>query len=247
MSCESLFSHMGFECREKSPGVYRVFSPMTFADGEPIGWYFVESDNHVLISDNANTLFRLSSVGIDVQDRQKWKGLSQIVSSFGMTLEHSGEILGKSLPNGASDLVSRYIGAMLAVAELEREINDVPPELDAYLREVEGHLRLWKPTSDLIVRPSIMGHSGRLHRFDFQLSDEFIEAARPHHARTGSILRKATDILNADSPPSILVVMDDREDPEKAKYESDILSSIVRVLPFTRLSNNLSGASSVKH
>lgn len=247
MSCEILFRHMGFECLEKSDGVYRVFSPMSFPDGEPIGWYFTETNNVVSISDNANTLFRLRSVGIDVSDRHRWRSLNQIVDSFGMQLSRSGEIIGNAQPKGTAHLVSRYIGAMLAVADLEREIHDTSPEASAYIDEVEGHLKLWKPNMEITRGPIVTGHSGRLHHFDFQMAEELVEAARPHFARTGSILRKATDIQNTASPPSILVVIDDREDPEKAKYESDILSVMVRVLPFTRLANNLSGASSTRH
>lgn len=247
MSCDNLFRTMGFHCIERRPGIFRVFSPITFPDGEPIGWYAEEAEKTVTISDNANTLFRLRSVGLDVSERNKWRSVKHIVESFGMKLKDSGEIIGVAQSVGAAKLVSNYIGAMLSISELEREVHEVTVESADFVEEVGARLLLWKPDSKLDRRPSVTGHSGRVHRFDFLFDDELVEAARPNPTRTGSILRKSTDVKNADNPPSILVVMDDRDDPERADYEIRILNSIVRVLPFSRLANNLSGAPEVRH
>lgn len=246
VTCESLFARMGFECRERSPGVYRVFTPLSFCDGEPIGLYFIQKSDTVHVSDNANTLFHLRSVGMDVSDRKKWKGIRQIVENFGIKLRDSGEVTAFASTTGAADLVSRYMAAMLSVADLERETFGITAEVSTYIDEVEEHLKMWKPDLDLILRPMVTGHSGRVHNFHFQFGDELIEAARPHSNRTGSILRKAADIQNSANPFQIMVVMDDREDPDRARAESDILMTMVKVLPFTRLASN-SGSMSVRH
>nr|WP_276307802.1 DUF1828 domain-containing protein [Stenotrophobium rhamnosiphilum] len=238
---------MGFECLEKSSGVYRVFTPLSFSDGEPISLYYIEERGMVRISDNADTLFHLRSIGMDVSDRKKWKGVGQIISTFGMKLEHSGEVTGIAVANGAAGLVSRYIGAMLAIADLEREVFGVGPEMTDFIDEVEGHLKLWRPNEELIRNCHAVGHSGRSHDFNFRMSDELIDAARPHSGKTGAILRKAADVQNSSLRVSIMVVMDDRFDPERARAESDILSTLVKVLPFSRLTNNLSGAPPVTH
>jgi hypothetical protein len=136
---------------------------------------------------------------------------------------------------------------MLALADLEREMMNIAPELSDYIDEVEGHLRLWKPTEKLERNIFVTGHSGRLHSFHFKQSNDLIEAARPHSSRTGSILRKAADVHNSSTPPTILVVMDDREDSERAKIETDILSTLVRVMPFSRLAGSLSGSPKTRH
>lgn len=127
MTCEALFRRMGFECHERSAGVYRVFTPLSFADGEPIGFYLDETGNIVRLSDNADTLFHFRSVGFDVSDRKKWQSISRIINSFGMSLHHSGEVIGISMASAASGLVSRYLGAMLAIADLERDMMNVTP------------------------------------------------------------------------------------------------------------------------
>jgi hypothetical protein len=243
VTCEALFARMGFECRQRSAGVYRVFTPLTFADGEPIGLYFQEDGTTVRVSDNANTLFHLRGRGIDLDSRKKWKGLTQIVSSFGMKLEESGEVTGLEMADGAAGLVARYLGAMLAIADFERDKIGLGPELSEYIDEVETHLRLWKPTEKLERGVYVTGHSGRVHEFHFKLAEDLIEAARPQSRRTGSILRKAVDVQNSSTPAKkIIVVIDDREDEEQARVEADILGTIANVLPFSRLARSLSGA-----
>lgn len=241
MSCEKLFKQMGFECQPRDGGTYFVSTPLCFADGEPISMYFSERGNSVLVSDNANTIFHLNSVGMDVSDRKKWRSIRQTVSSFGLTLNDSGEVTGDALLKGAHHLVSRYLGAMLAIADYEREHSGISDELAQFLDEVEFHLKAWKPNEQLTRNPQITGHSSRSHFFHFQFGKELIDAAKPHSIRTGSILRKAADLQNASIPLQVMVVMDDREDPERAAIETDILSTLVKVLPFTRLSKNLSG------
>jgi len=247
MSCEELFKRMGFECARREGGVYVINTPLSFPDGEPISLYFVERENSVLVSDNSNTLVHLRSIGIDVSDRKKWRGMRQIISSFGLTLGDSGEVTGGALLKGAHNLVARYLGAMLAIGDMEREHMGLSDEMAHFLDEVELHLKAWRPDDALTYRPEIRGHSGRTHTFHFQLGEEVIDAAKPHSVRTGSILRKAADLQNSSSPLQVMVVMDDRDDPERAKAETDILSTLVKVLPFSRLSRNLSGSSSRAH
>lgn len=121
MSCEELFNRMGFNCIKRDDYTYRIDTPISFPDGEPISLYFIDRGNYVLVSDNADTLFHLSSVGMDVSDRKKWRGVSQIASAFGIKLENSGAVTGQALANGAHNLVARFMGAMLAIAEMERE------------------------------------------------------------------------------------------------------------------------------
>lgn len=243
MSCEELFGRMGFSCSKRGNNTYRIDTPISFPNGEPISLYFIDRGNSVLVSDNADTLFHLSSVGMDLSDRKKWRGVSQIANTFGIKLENTGAVTGLALASGAHDLVARFIGAMLAIAEMEREYVGLTDEMALFIDEVEMHLRVWKPNESIERYPQIKGHSGRVHTFHFHFGNELIEAAKPHSNKTGSILRKAADIQNAAIPLGIMIVMDDREDPERAKAETDILSTLVKVLPFSRLSKNLSGSS----
>jgi hypothetical protein len=241
MSCQILFERMGFDCESKADGLFYVSTPLSFADGEPIGLYVRDRGSSVVVSDNANTLFHLMSVGMDLSDRKKWKGVRQIASSFGISLTDGGELLGDATSNRLHELISRYLATMLAISDMEKQQLSLSIEMSQFLEEVEVRLRQWRPDAEINHSPVISGHSGKSHRFDFRFGMDLVDGARPHSVRTGSILRKAADIQNTSTPYSILVVMDDREDPIRAAAEIDILSTLVKVLPFSRLAGNLSG------
>ena len=219
------------------PRLIAVDTPFLFADGEPISFYLDENVNAVVVSDNANTLAHLASIGFDITDRRGWKSVGNIVSSFGFDLLDSGEIVGKGIIGQEQELVTKYISAMLAVVDWECDYLAASSEVNEYLQEVEMYLRAWKPDATLLHSPVVQGHSGRPHYFHYEFDKKLIDAARPHSSRTGSILRKAADVINSGVKREIVVILDDREDSERAKVETDILSTMVSVLPITRLAN----------
>lgn len=242
MSCYGLLERLGFTCREITETVISVGTPFSFADGEPIGFYLDEhSSEQVVISDNADTLAHLAGIGFDISDRKKWKGVKQIATAFGLELQDTGQIVGSEIKSKEQLLVTRFIGAMLAIADMERDYFGLSDEQEQYIQEVEMYLRASKPEATLLTHPTVEGHSGRIHGFHFDFDNKLVDAARPHGARTGAILRKSADVINSGSNKSILIIMDDRLDEERAKIETDILSTMVSVMPFTRLIEQASG------
>jgi len=234
MNCDGLLQRLGFECRMVKNSVIAVGTPFAFADGEPIGFYLYDAGDAISISDNADTLAHLAGVGMDISDKRTWRGIKQATDDHGLELRDTGEIAGKAAKNGETYLITRYMSAILSIVGQERELLGLTDEQSQYVSEVEMYLRAITKTP-LILLPRVKGHSGNSHEFHFQRDGELVEAARPHGGRTGSILRKSLDVLNAGNVKSILVVMDDREDPERAKVETDILATSVSVLAFTRL------------
>jgi hypothetical protein len=235
MNCEGLLERLGFNCRDVGREVVAVSTPFSFCDGEPIGFYLRAKSNSILLSDNADTLAHLAAIGFDISDRKKWKGIKQSISLFGFELLDSGEIVGESFDATAQSLFEKYVGAILTVADFERDYLGISEELDQYLKEVEFSLRVWKPDSEVSHFASAEGHSGRVHKFHFEQDNTLIDAARPHQNRTGSILRKSADVLNTGTAKKIMVVMDDRDDLERAKVETDILSTMVSVIAYSSL------------
>ena len=238
MSCEQLIQRLGFNCREVGDSVIAVGTPFSFSDGEAIGFYLHERRDEVVVSDNGDTLFHLRGVGFDLSDRRRWRAFRQVAEAHGFELLDSGEITARTSPSNVPQLLARYIAAMLEIVNVEREQLGIPDELDQYVQEVEFYLRAWKPQADLVHLPSIRGISGRLHNFHFDFDGSLVDAARPHSNRTGSILRKVADIGLGGNQRRILVVMDDREDPERARVEAEILTSMVSVMPFLQLARN---------
>lgn len=134
--------------------------------------------------------------------------------------------------------IARPVSLAVAALLLQRREEGLQSQ---YIAEVEMYLKATTSTP-LVLLPTVKGHSGKPHQFHFQRDGELVEAARPHGGRTGSILRKSLDVLNAGQIRNILVVMDDRDDPERAKVETDILCTSVSVLPFTRLMQQAGGS-----
>lgn len=240
-SCEGLMKRLGFDCRLVGKRTISVSTPFSFADGEPICFYLDDSSTEVRITDNSDTLAHFASIGFDITDRKKWKSVKQLVETFGLALTEAGEIVGAERKAREHGLINRYISAMLAIADWEREYLGLPEELEQFVQEVEMYLKAWKPQATLQIGPAVQGHSGRVHTFHFEQEAKLIDAARPHGIRTGSILRKAADVINAGDKRKVLVVIDDREDIERAKVEADILSSLISVMPFTRLVEQAGG------
>src|SRR5690242_4051559 len=133
MSCEGLLERLGYECRVMGDRLIAVDTPFLFADGEPISFYLDENVNAVVVSDNANTLAHLASIGFDITDRRGWKSVGNIVSSFGFDLLDSGEIVGKGIIGQEQELVTRYISAMLAVVDWECDYLAASSEVNEYL------------------------------------------------------------------------------------------------------------------
>ena len=240
MNCDTLLLRLGFECRMVKDTAIAVSTPFAFSDGEPISFYLHDAGDSVVISDNADTLAHLAGVGMDVADKRTWRGVKQAADEYGLELRDNGEIAGKAPKDRETSLITRYISAILAIVEQEREMLGLTDEQSQYIAEVEMYLKA-TTQSPLVLLPTVKGHSGKPHQFHFQRDGELVEAARPHGGRTGSILRKSLDVLNAGNVNKILVVMDDREDPDRAKVETDILSTSVSVLPFTRLMEQAGG------
>lgn len=246
MTCERLIQHLGFECRELSPAVISVATPFSFADGEAIGFYVEDRPNGVVVSDNGDTLFHLRGLGFDLSDRRRWRPFRQIAELHGFKLNDSGEIAAITPREAISQLVAKYIAAMLDIVDLEREQLGMSEEIDQFIQEVEFHLHAWKPQAGLMHLPTVKGMSGRLHTFHFEFDGMLVDAARPHSNKTGAILRKTADLGLAGMTTPILIVMDDREDQERVRVETDILSSMVSVLAFSQLIRN-AGTSSETH
>ncbi|MBG1251940.1 DUF1828 domain-containing protein [Burkholderia pseudomallei] len=235
MNCADLFGALGFSCRKFSTGTLAVGTPFSFADGDVIHFYLDEFGSSVRIRDNSDTLFHLSTVGLDVTDRKKWRFFRQLAEAHGLQLEDSGELLGRAEIADLPDLVKRYVGTLLKVADYEREQRGMSDEAGQFLAEVEFYLRAWHIDRNIVAHPQIIGLSGRIHTFDFEYGDELVDAIRPNSNSTGSILRKAMDLADDENASRILVVMDDREDVERASAETAILSRMVSVVGMQQL------------
>lgn len=235
MSCEALLNRLGYSCSEVADGTILVTTPFAFADGELISFYLNEDQDQVSVHDNGDTLFHLAGTGWDISTRRKWSSIKNLVGPYGFDLLDSGTIIGKETKSHEQLLITKYVGALLSVADVERERLGLTEDQTQFVSEVEGYLRAANPTSTVDLSPVVGGHSGKSHQFNFSLDGKLVDALRPHGRSTGAELRKVLDVTNTGRDYTFLVVMDDREDPERAKAETDILSTVTAVMQFSDL------------
>lgn len=202
-----------------------VITPFTFSDGGGIEVFAQTVGSHVHFFDDGFTLMHIHGVGIDLGDTKKrWTPLKNIAQTHGVTLSDKGVFHLLAPIEKASHGFAKLVSTLIDVAAWEREQMGVSQDAASLIDEVAMYLRAWKPTEELIEKPSaIYGRSRRALKFDFQLGGTFIDAIQPTSQSTGSELRKMLD-LNEET--AVMVIVDDRKQPEKAKQEMEIIGRI---------------------
>lgn len=227
----------------------RVETPFTFHDGHPIGMYVETIDNQFHLFDDGEVLFVLSTMGFDLSDRRRLKGIRTAIKDFGVALTDEGTLEAWSKTNATALGFARFCSALLAVRDWAREAADIPVDAEWLTEEVGLYLSAWKPTEELRRDVTERGASGQQHRFDFQLDGELIDAIAPVSTSSASVLRKMVDVRAraVEAEPRFVVVVDDRRRPDQARQEAKILETIAATWPLTRLIERTGGAVQIRH
>ena len=216
----------------------RIGTPFSLPDGAAINIYLMEAGaQHVLISDNGDTLAHLSALGLDLAHHARMRALRDVVSGHGITLGDHGDFTMLTQQKTAAWSFARSITALLAVAQWAREqLKDSPKEHDL-IAEAEPYIVARSPEAQLRRHVHIRGASMTDHVFDFQQGTELIDIISPSPQATGGVMRKVGDVANGPFADTVstLIIVDDRNDPRKARSEMAILSSIARTQPFSGL------------
>ncbi|QRQ86281.1 DUF1828 domain-containing protein [Cupriavidus oxalaticus] len=240
LNCAWLRQNFAYECRQvrtvNGEPALEVGTPFSFADGTAIVFYMVEQGTHTLISDNGDTLAHLSSVGLDPFNRRRESAIRNILAPFGVALEANGEIRAIGASVAGPHVVATYIASLLALASQERGWLGVPEQVNNFADEVEHYLRLWKPAEQIVRHPKAKGISRHEYTFDFLWGNELVDVVTPSHQATGGLMRKLGDVMSAPGePPIVRVIIDDRDDFERAETEKQIIGSMASAMLFSSL------------
>jgi hypothetical protein len=246
MNCDQFANMVGMRCDQVGDAI-EVITPFTFSDGDGIELFAQSLGPQVLFFDDGFTLHHLHSVGIDVGFSQKrWQPLKSIAKNYGVTLSDSGVFETLCSASNPSEGFARMVSTLLGVASWEREHAGVSLDSAWLVDEVALYLKAWKPSSPLIEKPIAQGFSGRMLTFDFEIDGKFVDAVQPHSASTGAELRKLVDLSSNKTyfKKEVLVVVDDRVNPLRAKQEIEIIGRVASAWPMSSLIK-ASGASHV--
>ncbi|HDR1103288.1 MAG: DUF1828 domain-containing protein [Bacteroidota bacterium] len=210
-------------------------------DGSILSFYIIQQGDHILITDECDTLFHFHTTGL-IENKRNWRGIKERLNctQTSITLEDDGEILCLSTKEKAPFAIADYISALCGLMHYEKELAGIPRTVKNLADEVEVYLRTWKPKANLVKSPAINGISGHTYHADFQFDKEIIFAIAPTPNSVGSVMRKTGDIISGGDlgDRSILVIVDDRTEQlfeQKAEEEIKIIASLVKAVPLSNL------------
>lgn len=241
MNCQWATALTRYDCRPVSSrsgaACLEIGTPFSLPDGSAINLYLIEEGTHLRVTDNADTLFQLGGMGLDVWHAKRMNTLRDIATQHKLTLTERGEIFTLAQPERAASGLAISITGLIAISLWAAEKLSRPaPEVEL-AAEIQPYIIARDPTARFEVAPKVLGASRTIHSFDFRHGQDLIDVINAHPNATGGAMRKVGDVQNGpfggDASPLILV--DDRRDPDRAQGEIGILASITRAMPVSRL------------
>lgn len=216
-----------------------IGTPFSLGDGCAIVLYAVDQGNHVLFSDNGDTLAHLSGMGLDVWHAGRQKVLRERAGLHGLSLDSAGDFRCLARREQAPHAFARAITGLLAVADWAAVATDTAQPEHDLAAEAEPYIVARNPELILRRRPVVRGASSTDWQFHFQHGRDLIDVIGPSPQGTGGAMRKAADVANSPFVESMspLIVVDDRQDHNRAMQEISILGAVTRAMPFSRLMN----------
>ncbi|MFC5608206.1 DUF1828 domain-containing protein [Variovorax soli] len=239
MICAHLTTLLGFDCTPLDEGgmVAHVSTPFRFADGDAVPVYVEMANGQVRFFDDGHTVMHFTGRGMRLEDGRHTRFLTTAAQAHGATFSDQGDMEAWAPEAQAADAFGRYMAAMLEVCRWEKDQEGASTDVTFLVDEVATALRAWKPTATITENPEFTGISGKPHRLDFLFDGQGVAVATPNPRSASAVLRRLVDIRSAHDNAALplLVVVDDRADPEGAKREAAILQNVAKVLPFGSL------------
>lgn len=233
--CQVLKALDGGPCME-------IGTPFALPDGSAINLYITTvADGMVKISDNADTIFQLGGMGLEVWQAARLAFLRELVAKNRLNIGRQGEVFLFAKTEHAANGFAMAITGLLALSAWAGEQMQAKPQPVDMLAQLEPYILARDVTAVLRHKPHVKGASSTDYVFDLQHGTDLIDVIGPSAQATGAAMRKAGDILNgpfADRLSPLFVVYD-LIDSERAMSEISILGSVTRAMPASRLMHSL--------
>jgi hypothetical protein len=210
-----------------------IGTPFSLPDSSAINLLLVTHGEHLLITDNADTIHQLSALGL-----LPWRHLDAIRGACGaLTLSDQGDFRMLTSEIKAPLSFALAITGLLKVAEWAREQLGARLDEVDIVAEAEPYIIARNPDAAIRRNVAVEGLSHTKYKFDFLHGKDLIDVLRPNATATAHTMRKVGDVQNGPFAPGLspLIIVDDRQDAQTAERELQILGSSTRAMPFTRL------------
>jgi hypothetical protein len=242
MICSKISEMIGFECHPLSDdgNVAMIDTPFVFSDGDGVPVFVEKIAGQVRFFDDGNIIMHFRGRGVTLEDNRQTRFLKNLAEPNGVRLNDMGELEIWARAEEAPAAFAKYMSTILAVCAWEVEQDGATTDTSLFLDEVTMCLRAWKPHASFKEGREYVGVSGHSYRMDLEFDGRAVLAIGTHPATVSSAAKKLLDIgaATGNSDLDVLVVIDDRQDPDLAKREGLVLESVASVLMMTRLERN---------
>lgn len=229
--CQTLRALDGGPCLE-------IGTPFSLPDGSAINLYLTHAaEGMVKISDNADTMFQLGGMGLDVWNAARRSAVRDLMGRHRMGMGEQGDLFLIAKEAQAANGFATAITGLLALTAWAREHLAATPKILDIFAEIEPWIIARDASAIHKLNPKVKGASGTDYSFDVQHGKDLIDVIGADARSTGAAMRKAGDVQNGPyaNELSPLVVVYDLIDSEKAMQEIAILGSVTRAIPASRL------------
>lgn len=215
-----------------------IGTPFSLPDGSAINLYITGAGEGMLkISDNADTLFQLGGMGLDVWHGARLASLRELMTKSHLAIGEQGDVHTLVRTAQATSGFARAVTGLLAISAWAAEhLQAVAPAIDM-LAQLEPYIIARNPEATFRRNPRVKGASTTEYEFDLQHGTDLIDVIGPSAQATGAAMRKAGDILNGPFAEHLspLFVVYDLTDSDRAMSEISILGSVARAMPASKL------------
>lgn len=241
LNCKWAQALSKYDCRQVqgldgAPGL-EIGTPFSLPDGSAINLYVMPAGSHILLSDNGDTLFQLNSMGIDVWQSNRLKSIRELAALHDLTLSERGDFQMLSQQDHAAFSFAKAVSGLITISNWAAGQLDIEISGRDIIAEAEPYIIARNPTASFKKHPKIKGASGAEYVFDIQHGKDLIDVISPSPQSTGGAMRKVGDVLNGPFAEHLspLIIIDDRDDPKRARNEISIVAAIARAQTFTSL------------
>ncbi|MCO5121282.1 MAG: DUF1828 domain-containing protein [Burkholderiaceae bacterium] len=242
MNCADITSLLGFHCAQIEGGGLVLTTPYLLPNGASIP-VFIEptQTGGFRLWDAGELLFEAIASGVQLRSHSGLRGLRTKLERHGATLHHDGclEVLADKAPLPVA--FGSYIAAAFEVARWHQKVVDRAPSHDVLIEETAGLLIEASPKEPVQRNIEIPGLSEQIWTFDLKQSGQLIDCISAHPTAGAHEVKKLVDVRGSEpyQDTDILVVVDDRADPERADQEIRVISRLADAMPFTSLRQKL--------
>jgi hypothetical protein len=242
MNCQWAQALTRYDCRPVNGtdggACLEIGTPFSLHDGSAINLYLSEVGEHVRISDNADTIFQLGAMGLDLWTPSKLARVREVATQSKLSVGDNGEIFMLARAEHAAAGFAVAVTGLLNVARWAAERLDAPEPVVDLAAEVQPYIIARDPNAKFELKPHVLGASRTDHVFDFRHGDDLIDVITASPQATGGVMRKVADVQNGPfvGEASPLIIVDDRMDKQmRAENEIAILGAVTRAMPLSAL------------